>query len=387
MSNTITNVLPKLLAQGLLALRQNAVMPQLVNRSYENLASQKGNVINIPIPSAIAARDVTPAVSFAANVDFNPTVAVVTLDTWKEAPFQLSDSDILNVMEGVVPMQASEAIKSLGNAVDQFLLGKHTGVYGLVGTPGTTPFNGSLNMAASAKKLLNIQLAPIDNRRAVIDPSAEANLLINSAVLNPYAPTSEATDGIIRGTIGTKLGFDWYMDQNVTTYTPGTGWASGFIASTVAGAVGDSTLNLINATASGTIKIGDIFQITGDTSAGGSPQQYVVTAAATASSTVAVAIAFKPTLKATAATGATLIVVSVAYTVNLAFHRDAFAWASRPLSDVSVVANHSMSATDPVTGVALRIEVSRQYKQTTFSYDILGGGALIRPELAVKIAG
>ena len=33
MSNTITNVLPKLLAQGLRALRENAILPQLINKS------------------------------------------------------------------------------------------------------------------------------------------------------------------------------------------------------------------------------------------------------------------------------------------------------------------------------------------------------------------
>ena len=46
-----------------------------------------------------------------------------------------------------------------------------------------------------------------------------------------------------------------------------------------------------------------------------------------------------------------------------------------------------LSAVDPISGIALRLEVSRQYKQTTFSYDVLGGGALVRPALACKIAG
>jgi hypothetical protein len=54
MANTITNVLPKMLAKGVLALRQNAVTPSLVNRDYESIAAGHGNVINVPIPSAIA---------------------------------------------------------------------------------------------------------------------------------------------------------------------------------------------------------------------------------------------------------------------------------------------------------------------------------------------
>lgn len=380
MANTIDNVLPKLLAQGLLALRQNAVMPRLVNRSYENLAAQRGNVINVPIPSAIAARDVTPSVTQNSNVDMAPTVALVTLDFWKEAPFHLSDSDAVSVMDGTIPMQASEAIKALGNAIDEYILGKHTGFFGAVGTSGTTPFNGSLNVAAQARELLNRQLAPADDRRAVVDPSAETNLLLNTQILQFDQRGDRG--GIIRGEIGTKLGFDWYMDQNVGSYTPGTGWVTGYIASTVGGAVGDTTLNVINATASGTVKVGDIFQLT----AGG--LGYVVTVAADVTATTQKAISFYPGLRHAVATGATLIVGNgTAYTVNLAFHRDAFAWASRPLAGIQGLGNAMISAVDPVTGVALRLELSRQYKQTTFAYDVLGGANVIRRELGVKVRG
>lgn len=377
MANTIDNVTPKLLAQGLRALREMAVMPRLVNRSYENMASQKGNVINVPIPSAIAARDVTPSVTMNSNVDSSPTVALVTLDFWKEAPFHLSDNDVVSVMEGVIPMQASEAVKSLGNAIDSYIMGKHTGFFGIVGTPGTTPFASAITVAGDARKKLNRQLAPMDDRRGVLDPDAEANLLALSNILQFDQRGDQG--GIIQGTIGRKLGFDWYLDQNVTSYTPGTGWVTGWAASTVGGAVGDTTLNILNATASGTIKVGDIF------SNGG--YDYVITAAATASATVAVAVEFYPGLQATIATGDAVTVVGATYDVNLAFHRDAFAWASRPLADIQGLGNSMISAVDPVTGVALRLEVSRQYKQTTFSYDVLGGANVIRRELGVKIAG
>jgi hypothetical protein len=378
-ANTITNVLPKLLAQGLLALRQNAVMPRLVNRDYENLASQKGNVINVPIPSAITARDVTPSVTMATNVDSAPTVALVTLDFWKEAPFQLSDNDIVSAVDGVVPMEASEAIKALGNAIDAYILGKHTGFFGATGTAGTTPFDSSLTSAAAARELLNRQLAPMDNRRAVIDPFAETKLLLNTQILQMDQRGDQG--GIIAGTIGHKLGFDWYMDQNITTYTPGTAWVTGWTSDGSA-AAGVSTLNVVF-TSSGTVKVGDIFKMS-STGLG-----HVVTAAATAVTGVTMALSFYPALRAAVATGSALLIEAgaTAYTVNLAFHRDAFAWASRPLAAIQGLGNLLVSAVDPVTGVALRLELSRQYKQTTWSYDVLGGANVIRPELGVKIKG
>ena len=379
MANTLTNVLPTMLAQGVLAIRQMAILPRLVNRDYESMTGQKGQVITIPIPSAIAARSVTPAVTYAANVDSSPTVAAVTLDHWMEAPFQMSDNDFVQAAGGFQNMQASEAIKSLANDADAYLWGRHVGFFNAAGTAGTTPFASGVTNAASARTLLNRSLAPLDNRWAAMDPNAEGNLLISPNVIQFNFEGSR--DAIVRGAIGTKLGFDWYMDQNISTYTPGTGWASGFIASTVAGLVGQTTLNVINATASGQVKIGDIFTIVGNA------QQYVITVTTTVSATVQSVITFYPPLVAAAATGVTLVVVSVPYVANLACHRDAFAWASRPLNNVADAGNVFQSPTDPVSGIALRLELSRQYKQDTLSYDYLAGANFVRRELGCKIFG
>lgn len=379
MSNTITNVMPKILADGVLALRQNAIFAQLVNRDLQGAAQRKGNVVNVPIPSAIAARAVTPAVAFASNVDSAPTVAVVTLDQWYEAPIQMSDSDQAAVDPMFLAMQASEAIKSLANNVDAYIWGKHTGFFANAGAAGTTPFNGSLTVAATTKQRLSTNLAPLGERRFVIDPAAEANFVINSQILS--MADSGTSQAMIEGTIGRRLGFDFFVDQNISTYTPGTGWVTGFIVSTSTGVAGASTLHILNATASGSIKIGDMFTLGSDS------KQYVVTATAVASATVGVDISIYPPLSAAASLGTTLAVVGTAYTVNMAFHRDAWAFASRPLSGVFAAGHIFQAPVDPVSGIALRLELSRQYKQETLSYDILYGSNVVRPELGCKVLG
>lgn len=380
MSNTLTYCTPQLLAQGVLALRQLAIMPRLVNRSYQGLAEQRGAVINIPVPSAITARSVTPSITQNSNVDSSPTTVAVTLDRWYEAPFQMSDQDQQEAIAGFIPMQASEAIKALANDIDGFILGKHVGFYSASGAAGTTPFATVITVAASARTLLNSQLAPLDDRRGVLDPNAEGNFLVLSNILD--VDKRGDAGGIIRGSIGQKLGVDWYMDQNITTFTPGVAMVTGWLFEAAA-TVGDTTVTMTNATASGTILVGDIFQY--------SSQQYVITAAetiATASLTGTFTFTFYPALKTAGTTGlAVTAVFSTAYTVNLMFHRDAFVWASRPLADIQGLGSLISSAVDPVSGVALRLELSRQFKQTTFSYDYLGGAGIARREFGTKIAG
>ena len=77
MANTLTGVATRILAQGLLALRNNSVMPLLVNRSYGPEAAQKNSTIDVPIPSAIATRDVAPAAVPPTAENIAPTSVAI----------------------------------------------------------------------------------------------------------------------------------------------------------------------------------------------------------------------------------------------------------------------------------------------------------------------
>ena len=299
MANTLTEVIPKLLAGGLLALRERAIMPRRVNRDYESLASQKGDVVNIPISAAISTRNVTPAVTQAANQDTTPTTVAVTLDQWKEATFQMSDKDWKEAQDGFMPRQSLEAIKSLANTVDTFILGKYTGIYAAGGTAGTTPLGTDLLQVASCRALLNTGLAEPDDRSVVLDVDAEAAAIgLGNFVQAEQAGTVET---IQRGEIGMKLGMDWFLDQNVPTHTNGTSWTGTVwkLNATIAGAAGDTTLSVMSTDATGTIAVGDLFTISGDT------QQYAITAAiASVSASALTNLAFTPSLAVAAASAA-----------------------------------------------------------------------------------
>lgn len=381
MANNIAVVVPRLLAQGLLALRQQAIMPRLVNNGYSAMAGERGSTIEIPIPSAVAATAVTPDFTAPAGSDIVPTKAVIQMTQWYEAAFTLSDSEQMQVMEGTIPMQASEAVKALANNVDTYILNCAKQVFNTAGTAGTTPFATDLSAYFTARKKLNNEAAPVDDRRVVMDANAESNALANPQFLNFYQAGS--TQAVQEGQIGRKVGADWYLDQNVPTFTAGA-WGGAPVVAGGTGTLGATVISVSGLTASQAFaNVGDVINFAGST------QDYVVTAAdAAATAGGAASVTIYPPLRSTVANGAA-ITKKASHVMNLAFHRDAFAFVSRPLlslgqSDLGVI---QQSAVDPVSGLTLRLEVSRQYKRIRWSFDILYGAACIRPELAARILG
>lgn len=397
MANTFTEVTPKLLAQGLMALREVSIMPRLVNRSYETLAGQHGTTIDVPIPSAITAQAVSPAATPPATADVSPTSVAIQLDQWFEAPFYLTDKDMLEVMEGTIPMQASEAVKAVSNKMDQDIISKFTGIYGFVneaaaGAANRTPFTDSsgaptnTQILTAARTTLNKQLAPFDSRHVVFNPDAEGAALDLRAFQD--ASYSGNVQAIIEGDLNRKLGFQIWMDQNLDAtggakHTAGTASTDADVIAVDNGAgyaIGIKTMNVDVAAGTSTFVIGDIFSIAGVSGT-------FVTTNADTFDTVGVNLSFEPGLPVAVADDDALT-FEESHTNNLVFHRDCFAFATRPLDQATEgLGAISMSRVDTMTGLALRIEVTREHKRTRFSYDMLWGSALVRAALGVRMAG
>lgn len=375
-SNTLTNVIPQMLAQGLLALRQYAVMPRYINRAYESMAGEKGSTIDVPVSSAISAVAVAPSYVAPDDAGVSPTKVSIALDQWYEAPFFLTDKEMVEAMNGTIPLQAQEAIKALANNIDSAILALYKNVYGFAGVAGTTPFATDLTEFLDARAVLNNQLAPLDPRFVALNADAEANALGLRAFQD--AAFRGDTGGISDGQIGRKLGSLWFVDQNIPTHTAGT--ASGATTDAAGYAAGVKTVTLASA-GTGTILVGDVITFAGNTGT------YTVTSG-DADVSGGGTVSFEPGLNAALSAATKAITVKASHVVNLAFHRDAFALAMRPFAAADPMGlGQFSSAVDPISGLALRLEVSRQHKRTRFSYDVLYGVKCVRPELAARIAG
>jgi hypothetical protein len=379
-----TNILSTIVAMGLATLRENLALVYIANRDYEGFitAAKRFATVNVSVPAAVATRTVAPDVVPPAVTAVTPTSIPVTLTEWKEAPFAMDDKGLMQVDRGILPMQASEAIKSLANGIEDFLWSLYPKSYGYSGVAGVTPFASDTGAYLDARKVGNKQLMAMDPRYMVLDVDAEANALGLRAFQD--ASFRGDTDGIINGMIGRKLGANWLMSQRVPTHT--TGAAGTYLVNNGAGyAIGIKTVT-VDGGALGAYVAGDIIQFTGIGGVTGHSQTYTVVSSVGGATVTS--ITFEPGL-VVAIVDNELINKKGSHVLNSLIHRDAIAFAMAPLLDAVIVpgASNQAVAIDDISGLALRLEVTRQHRQVQWSFDALYGATVVRPNAWVRLAG
>lgn len=383
MANVFTSIVPKIIAMGLMTLREACVMPQLVSSNYESEVKKLGDTIDFPLPRVQVAGDVTPAATPPTPSDSTITTVQLQLNKWKRTDFFLTDKQLGEIDAGKFRgMQINEAARALANKVNADILAEYKSVYGYVGTAGTTPFATTTAAATDARKVLARQLCPKPNRKGILNADAEANALSLAAFQDADKAGTDQTKK--EGEIGRKFGIDWFMEDAAPTHTAGT-ITTGLIAkASTAVAAGLKTFVATTAASTGAcaLLVGDVIAIAGHTTT------YVLTAAATqASAATDVTLAFEPALER-ALVGSEAITVKASHVVNMAFHPDCFAFANRPVDGQMFKGGNEIGQiTDPLTGITLALEISRQHHQTVWEFSILYGTKCIRPEFGVRIAG
>lgn len=376
MPNNQSAILPVVFAKALQTLREYAVMPRLVNTDYASTPAGVGDTINVRVPLAQAVTDVSPNQGPVTPVDNTYEKRSLTLNRWRRAGFYLTDKERGEIGDGLIPMQMQESVKALANDVNAFLLAQGKKFFTSVGTPGTDVFNGATYNAAtttlrSAIQKLSENVVPQADRRFVLHPVSYSSALgVEGLVLANQRGDREA---IVNGALGRLMGMDWYEDQAVPGHTS-TALSAG--AATVNGvnAAGSYTVSIAKLTNPSALVAGDIITFGG--------RSYAVAADVTliVGNT---SVTLTSPLRAATAGGETVTLLATQNRLNLAFHKDAIHFASRPLQ--SEVSPHRMSIADPVTGIALGMELVRQNKQDYIEFDILYGATSFRPELGVRV--
>lgn len=373
MANTYDDILPRILGRAITRLRAQSITPRLTNRSYDGPAAAGGSTVNVEIEPTMAAVDVTPSASQPANTDTTWTTISVPLANHKEVAFHLTDVQRIQIPGSPEERAIDKATATLCDAIDLSILTMlDVGAGIATGSAGTAPF-ATLALAQQPITYLDAHKSPRMDRHVVMDAIANGSLkgLSQFTSLDYVPDLSNIREGSMAG--NRNLGANWWMNQNCPTHTAGTG-ASYLVNAGSGLAVGTTTIPCDGG--SGTILAGDVVTFAADTA-----NKYVVATALSGGSFTIAGTGLKVAIPDNNA-----ITVAATHTANFAFQRDALVFVSRQFKP-SAAAVAMDQVTDPITGLTVRVEVTRQNKQDKWSIDAQWGGKVIESKSVVKIMG
>jgi hypothetical protein len=387
MANTINPILvDRIYAMGMKALRRKTSLLKYVTRyDREFNSSFQGDTVVVPLPHVFQdsdVGDVIPSNINPAPSDIAPNFGVVTLNNWKKVAYALTDKEVSDLQAGTFTAQFDAAMDALARTIVRNVWLNYLGVYQAVGTAGVTPFASNITIAGAARKLLFQAGVPAENRAMILGFDADAEA-INLAIFQQYLQAG-TTETLREGIIGRASGFDWDTDAYLPSFVGGT-LSNGIGKSALvngAVSVGATSVNIDSLTLTGTLVIGDIFTVAGST------QQYVVTANRLVLGNAIAALTFSPAAKTTFADNAVITFVANHALAAMAMHPQAICFASKPLDNVTFEGGSQIRQyPDPMSGLTVCLEITRQYKQTVAEFSCLWGSSLVRPECAVRILG
>lgn len=376
MSNTFLT--PSIIAkEALMVLRNNLVFANLVHRDYSSeFAAKVGDTITIRKPATFEAKEFD-ATSGISVQDVTEQGVAVKLDKHLDVSFEITSKERALELQDFSQQVLVPAMSAFGQKIDEYLAGLYVDIPYYTGTPGTTPSTAA--DIANCGKVLNINKAPMRDRQLVIDPEAQAKLI----VLDSFMEVDKAgtTEALRNANLGRLLGFDTYMDQNIKAHTAGTLSAGAGNEILINGAVSAGKTQAVFDASSltGNLKKGDLFTVED------APGVYTVTEDATAESNEIV-VKFYPAAPTGGFGDNKKVTLIGAHTANLAFHRNAFALVTRPLELPAGAANAAIVSYDGyVLRVVMDYDISK--KKDVVSIDMLCGVKTLTPELACRLVG
>lgn len=394
----------------LMILHANLTFSRNVNRQYNSDFANSGATMSGKIGPSLRVRKpnrYTVRTGAAIQVqDTTEDYVTVNCTTQKGVDMRFSSADLTLTIDEFSDRYIKPAALLLASQIDYDGLALANNIYNYVGVPSSnftisTGGNPAPGVFLNAGAQMSLYNAPIDERAIVLSPYGHADSVSSlSGLFNPQETISEQFH---KGEMGSALGFDFHMDQNIQRLTPGTRVATGSVTINAPSQTGSSIT--FAATTGATFAVGDLFYFSSGTAVNtvnpetkqdsGVAQQFVVTAAATAAAST-VTLSISPSIITSGATqtvtaspdnGATVTFIgaaSAAYTNHLAFHKDAFTLVT---ADLLLPKGVDFASREVYDGISARI--IRQYDINNDNLpcrmDVLYGWTTIRPELACRI--
>ncbi|CAN0494609.1 unnamed protein product, partial [Phaeothamnion confervicola] len=178
-------------------------------------------------------------------------------------------------------------------------------VYNLVGTAGSTTF--APIEILNGKTKMDEALAPMGDRKLLLNSRSGAAAV--DARKGLFQSATAIGEQYKKGMIGTADGFDWMSNELLYTHTNGNDVTGATLNATATEATASMALAGITAN-TGTVTKGTVFTVAGvnkvhpiTKQATGVPQQFVVTALATANGSGVAAVTVSPAMYTATSTG------------------------------------------------------------------------------------
>jgi hypothetical protein len=374
------------------------------DRKFEGLFGQKDGLSNTS--SSIRIRKpnqytVRTGATFSAQ-DITDDSVTLTIGTQIGVDTSITSSAMSLSLSSFSDQIIRPQVTLLANYVDSTILsGAFNSVYNSVGTPGTIPSALSTYLDAGAK--LDEYACPRDGQRAIVlGPQMQSNIV--DALKGLFQDDKKIGSQFDTGEMGKAVGFNWQMDQNVTSRTAGALGGTPVIDGTILSGATSITTDGWTATTL-VVAEGDVFTLADVYSVNpvsknstGQLQQFVVTAAGTSDGTGDLTISMSPSIITSGATQTVTAVpadgsavtfasgVSVASSQGMAWHKSAIALAFAELQKPAGVDMASVK-TDKQIGVSMRFVRLYDVDSDVFKsrFDVLFGYKVVRPEWVCRI--
>lgn len=396
MSNTILTP-TAVTREALRILHQKLNFVGSINRTYDDSFAKSGakigDSLKIRLPNEYTVRS-------GANLstqDVTEASTTLQVATQKGVDVTFTSAELTMSLDDFSNRILEPAMSVLAANIEADAYSMYKDVYNMVdGDAAAFAFSHVL----TGRKVLNDCLAPTADRTAML--STGHNLKLVDALKGLFQDSSAIAKQYKEGMMGRTAGFDFYETTFAGDHTSGT--AAKTTTYTVNGAVttnGTSTVTV--ATGSTTFKKGDVFTVAGcfrvhpETKVStGVLQQFVVTADYSGG---AGDVSFAPAIYTTTGkqnvvaagmpNGAAVVKVgagaSELLNTSMVYHKDAFAFATADLQDVSQYG--AWGSRQVMDGLSMRI--ARQYAISSDTVpcriDILYGYKAIRPQLACRL--
>jgi hypothetical protein len=383
-------------------LENNLVITRNVNRQYDNSFANQGAKIGTTLRIRLPDRALVTDGAALQVQDDNEQFTTLSVSSQKHIAVNFTTAEMTMQLDDFADRVLKPRISQLAASIDADVANCFNGIYQSVGTPGTTPSTSFALLQAQQR--LNESAAGMNPRYLTVNPAANAGLIEGMKGL--FNPVSTISAQFKNGMFGEGiLGFDELaMSQSIKQFTTGTRTGAHSVTSTVT-TQGATTIN-ITGTGTQTLKKGDVFTIGSvfavnpqTRESTGSLQQFVVTADATASGGAYTNVSISPAIYTpvsalatvdsfpqSSATVTFLGAASSQFPQNLAYHKDAIAFAT---ADLLMPQGVDMASRQVHNGISLR--VVRQYDinndRMPCRIDVLYGYSVIRPQMAVRLWG